>query len=141
MTEPVGDIHPRVADRFDGYEIPDLPARLAQPAVDATIELIKGYPEKDRQRLIDKVAEHGDEFIHHLSDPVMIEGPDGKQVEFNPGEHHGWGMWFRNWLRHTEDGGPGITDDMLPVSPTFNEPCNWDDYYTEIVCEAVKRLD
>jgi hypothetical protein len=123
MTGPtIGPIHPRVADRFDGYEIPDLPAPIAQRAVDAAVALFRKWPPEDIALFKEKIGEHDDEFIHHLS-------------EF--GEHHGWGMWFRNWLRHSEDGGPGITDADLHDG----EYANWDDYYCEIVCEAIKQIE
>jgi hypothetical protein len=122
MTGPtIGPLHPRVADRFDGSPIPDLRADLAQRAVDATVELLSGYRDDQLVLLKAKIAAHGDKFVHHLS-------------KF--GEHYGWGMWFRNWLRGTEDGGPGILDAQL----NDTEYANWDDYYCEVVVAAVKQL-
>lgn len=122
MTGPtIGPIHPRVADRFDDYAIPDLPARIAQRAVDAAVALFREWPPSDVVHFQEKIAEHDDRFIHHLS-PY--------------GEHHGWGMWFRNWLRGTKDGGPGILDAEL----NDTEYANWDDYYCEVVVEAMRQV-
>jgi hypothetical protein len=46
--------------------------------------------------------------------------------EWYAGAHFGWGMSVRNYLRNK-----GISDDQLPTK-------NWDDYYVEIIQEAVR---